>query len=274
MYKYIRTIVIFILLSLSWATVNAYHITTTDLSYLLPHNGQMCDLSSCTSGWGLDGDDRYRTSYGFFTTTSADGNFVVLRCMGNDGYQRKPAKLRNENPFTIDLSSVKRCELLVKIRYRGSPDPLYGNGTIFGVMQPEMDNIYKGSYTYRCDTACFDPAYLEAVSVKGIEDLGFSLYWKNTKNNDIYVPQRAFAFGLYSVHTSWVDFYWRFYPVSEKNFQNFYLGILYHANGFAYESFVKDPISEVFYTEFPKVPFSTEIHIKEIKLYGLTYQND
>jgi hypothetical protein len=139
----------------------------------------------------------------------------------------------------MDMSTVKREELLVTVTFRGSPSSTYGKGTIFGQLQPQVNSAYLGTFTdYRRPGV--SRGYLEAVSMKGI--------CINTTTN-------AVDYGTYMVNTAWTTYTWRIIPTQSNYFILGYIGVVYRAD--AYSGI--------------NLPFTTDVHIKRIKLQVINY---
>jgi hypothetical protein len=84
--------------------------------------------------------------------------------------------------------------------------------------------------------------YCEAVSMKGI-------CISTTKTGLFY-----FDTGTYMINTSWTTYTWRIVPTQSNYFILGYIGVSYRAD--AYGTYL---------------PFTTDVHIKEIKLKVINY---
>ncbi len=227
--------------TISWAGVS-----TTDISGILPHNGEMyCeDTDTDQTCWVLNWDRDNNTSYAFFET---DGNekYAVLRCFGNVNNTVTGASVAAGPNLTVhmDMSTVKREELLVTVTFRGSPSITYGKGTIFGQLQPLVNSAYLGTWgSYRQPGV--SQGFLEAVSMKGI-------CIDTTLGNEF----QKFDYGTYMVNTAWTTYTWRIVPTQSNYFILGYIGVIYRAD--AYKGAI--------------LPFTTDVQIKKIRLQVINY---
>ena len=226
--------------SMSMAFVGA---STTDISYLLPGGGHF-DNESCNNLWAMStcyGDPNIvLTSSTDYFHVAGDQSYVGLRCFARPtSYTRRPARIGILN---IDISDYKRNELLVSVTFRGSPDPLYGNGTIYGYFQPEVNSAYQNNWYMGAlkREPGSSPGYLEAVSFKAES--------ADTTQTDF---KYKYNYGILMVSTTWNTFSWHIIPTSQDYYRIGFLGLKYLANPF--------------YTKRgPDI--TTEIQIKEIKL--------
>jgi len=234
--KYLLALILLTTGTLSWAGVS-----TTDISGILPHGGQMYrDVNDTDStSWVLNWDRDSSTSYAFFETYGSD-SYVVLRCYGNvnDTVAGASVAVGPNLTFPMDISTIRREEFLVTVTFRGSPSSSYGKGTIFGQLQPQVNSAYIGNFSdFRRPGV--SRGYLEAVSMKGIS---------------YDTSKKEFSYGTYMVNTAWTTYTWRIVPTQSNYFILGYIGVVYRAD--AYGTYL---------------PFTTDVHIKEIKLQVINY---
>jgi len=224
-------------------------VSTTDISGILPHGGKLIRLPGDTDqdSWVLNWDTNYNTSTAFFDTDGTD-NYVVLRCNASGDYTHGGARVAVGPNLSVhmDMSTVKREEILVTMTFRGSPEPAYGGGTIFGKFQPQINSAYLGSFGHIYRQPGVSPGFMEAVTMKGIciDTTAGSSGFQN------------FSYGTYMINKDWITYSWRFIPTQSNYYILGYLGIIYYANT---------------YTLLPGPPFITEVHIKDIKLQTINY---
>lgn len=266
--KFILWFLLFITLS-SW--VGAFSVKTTDLSYLLPHNGLVYHDSTCnnTNCWSYRFDNDYGTCTAFFDTDGID-DYIVLKCCSTSmkyvvGDTRVELGLNLEQPAMV-MDTVKRLEFLVKVTFRG--DPSYG-GKILGCLQPQTNNGFiSGNICSRYPGE--SPGFLDAVTIKGVDDRGYD-YHKTDR--DLKVKYyRAYTVSTYAVSTNWITFNWRFSPIQEDTFKLGYIAVIFVANG---QDLDYTGCENEFDGEVPTIPLphDTAIHVKEIKLYSLSYED-
>ena len=234
--KYLLTLILLTTGTLSWAGVS-----TTDISGILPHGGQMYFASGDTStnSWVFNWDRNYNTSTAFFETYGSD-SYVVLRCFGNVNNTIAGASVAvgPNLTFPMDISTIRREEFLVTVTFRGSPSITYGGGTIFGQLQPQVNSAYIGNWgSYRQPGV--SQGFLEAVSMKGIS---------------YDTSKKEFSYGTYMINTAWTTYTWRILPTQSNYFILGYIGVVYRAD--AYDKYL---------------PFTTDVHIKQIKLQVINY---
>jgi hypothetical protein len=224
----------------SWAGVS-----TTDISGILPKGGEMYYEAgdNSTNSWVFNWDTTsYHTSTAFFETDGTD-KYAVLRCFGNVTNTFTGAYIQAGPNLSVhmDMSTVRREELLVTVTFRGSTCASYGGGTIFGQLQPQVNSAYLGTFTdYRRPGV--SRGYLEAVSMKGISI--------STTTSGKFL----FGYGTYMVNTAWTTYTWRIVPTQSNYFILGYIGVVYRAD--AYDKYL---------------PFTTDVHIKQIKLQVINY---
>jgi len=239
--KYLLITMCFSIETLSWAGVS-----TTDISGILPKGGEMYYEAGDTStnSWVFNWDTTsYHSSTAFFET-SGNEKYAVLRCFGNVNRTITGAYVQAGPNLSVhmDMSTVRREELLVTVTFRGSPSSTYGKGTIFGQLQPQVNSAYIGTFSdYRRPGV--SRGYLEAVSMKGISI--------NTTKSGGY---QQFGYGTYMVNTAWTTYTWRIVPTQSNYFILGYIGVVYRAD--AYDKYL---------------PFTTDVHIKQIKLQVINY---
>ncbi len=238
--KYLLALILLTTGTLSWAGVS-----TTDISGILPHGGQMYFASGDTStnSWVFNWDRNYNTSTAFFETYGSD-SYVVLRCFGNvtNTYTGAIVAVGPNLTFPMDISTIRREEFLVTVTFRGSPSISYGGGTIFGQLQPQVNSAYIGNFSdFRRPGV--SRGYLEAVSMKGISI--------NTTKSGGY---QQFGYGTYMINTAWTTYTWRIVPTQSNYFILGCIGMVYRAD--AYGTYL---------------PFTTDVHIKKIKLQVINY---
>jgi len=237
--KYLLVLMMLTAGTLSWAGVS-----TTDISGILPKGGEMYYEAgdNSTNSWVFNWDKTYNTSTAFFET---DGNdkYAVLRCFGNTNFTYTGAYVQAGPNLNIhmDMSTVKREELLVTVTFRGSPSSTYGKGTIFGQLQPQVNSAYIGNWgDYRQPGV--SQGFCEAVSMKGISI--------STTTSGKFI----FGYGTYMVNTAWTTYTWRIVPTQSNYFILGYIGVVYRAD--AYDKYL---------------PFTTDVQIKRIKLQVINY---
>ena len=221
--------------------------STTDISYILPAYGA---FTAETGRWVLDWDtSTHHSSTAFFCPTCSEPH-VTLRCFADPTQTYAPAQIEAisqgyDSPSTnsFDLSTVKRQEILISITFRGSPDASYGNGTIYGMIQPIIDNAYW-AFSAVPRTPGVSPGYIEAVSYKAISIL----------NPNPKTP--VYNYATFAVTTEWTTLTWRFIPIHQNFFRIGFIGVKYYADGF----------------DTPPGPLvSTELQIKQIKLEAIRF---
>jgi hypothetical protein len=240
--KYLLALMILTAGTFSWAGVS-----TTDISGILPHGGEMYYEAgdNSTNSWVFNWDTTYNTSTAFFETDGID-KYAVLRCFGNTNITYTGAYVQAGPNLSVhmDMSTVKREELLVTVTFRGSPSSTYGKGTIFGQLQPQVNSAYLGTFTdYRRPGV--SRGYLEAVSMKGI-------CIDTTKKDSVL---QSFDYGTYMVNTAWTTYTWRIVPTQSNYFILGYIGVVYRADAY----------------EHVNLPFTTDVQIKKIKLQVINY---
>ncbi len=236
MMKYLLSLMILTTGTLSWAGVS-----TTDISGILPKGGEMYYQAgdNSTNSWVFNWDKTYNTSTAFFETDGTD-KYAVLRCFGNVNNTYTGAFVQAGPNLSVhmDMSTVRREELLVTVTFRGSPSFTYGGGTIFGQLQPQVNSAYIGTFSdFRRPGV--SRGYLEAVSIKGIS---------------YDTSKKEFSYGTYMVNTAWTTYTWRIVPTQSNYFILGYIGVVYRAD--AYNKYL---------------PFTTDVHIKKIKLQVINY---
>jgi hypothetical protein len=241
--KYLLALMILTAGTFSWAGVS-----TTDISGILPHGGEMYYEAgdNSTNSWVFNWDTTsYHSSTAFFETDGID-KYAVLRCFGNTNITYTGAYVQAGPNLSVhmDMSTVKREELLVTVTFRGSPSLTYGGGTIFGQLQPQVNSAYLGTFTdYRRPGV--SRGYLEAVSMKGI-------CIDTTKKDSVL---QSFDYGTYMVNTAWTTYTWRIVPTQSNYFILGYIGVVYRADAY----------------EHVNLPFTTDVQIKKIKLQVINY---
>ncbi len=237
-----------ILIILTTGTFSLAGVSTTDISGILPHRGEMYwgDGDTTTNSWALNWDRASSTSYAFFDTDGID-KYAVLRCYGNVNNTVLGASVAvgPNLTFPMDISTIRREEFLVTVTFRGSPSITYGGGTIFGQLQPQVNSAYLtyNFATYR--KPGISRGYLEAVSMKGI---------CIDTTEDGNTNYQNFGYGTYMVNTAWTTYTWRIVPTQSNYFILGYIGVVYRAD--AYGTYL---------------PFTTDVHIKQIKLQVINY---
>lgn len=225
-------------------------VSTTDISGILPHNGKMMRLTTDTdqNSWVLDWDKSgTNSSYAFFETYGND-SYAVLRANPTADRTYKEARVMAGPNLTIpmDMSTVKREEILVTITFRGSPVTAYGGGYIFGKLQPQINSAYLGTFGKMPRQPGVSTGFLEAVSMKGIS------IDPATINN----PRQIFNYGTYMINTAWTTYTWRFIPTQANYYKLGFIGVIYMPDA---------------YDKYPGPIKITDIHIKEIKLQTINY---
>jgi len=244
-YKWIIALLLFLTNIMALAGVS-----TTDISGILPHGGKMIHLTGDTdqNSWVLDWDKSgTNSSYAFFDTYGND-SYVVLRAYPTTDKTNKDARVAAGPNLTIpmDMSTVKREELLVTITFRGSPDSVNGGGYIFGKLQPQINSAYLGTFGRMPRQAGVSTGFLEAVSMKGIS------IDPSTINN----TRQTFNYGTYMINTAWTTYTWRFIPTQANYYKLGYIGVIYMPDAYNYP---------------PGPVKTTDIQIKEIKLQAINY---
>ena len=232
-------LIIGLLLSGIWTTSMASE-DTVDISYILPNGGY---FSSETAKWALMFDTTYSLVY--FCTTCSEP-YVGFRCLTTSSNVRPQMGIisksySSSSTATLDISSVKRQEILFTIVARGSPDTTYGCGTIFGYIQPEFNSAYWGNFTsYRVPG--FSPGYLYSSGLKA-------------ESVDTTIPiAPVWSYATFLISTSWNTYNCRVTPIHQNFYKFGYIGVNYKANN----SKAVNPI--------PSTPFATELQIKQIVL--------
>jgi len=270
--RYIRGILLSILI-LCVQCVFSWTVTTTDFSYLLPHNGQMIRTSSDVTVWAIQDGFFRGDSSAYFDDV---GQYLVLKCFATDsGFIYSPPMVGvgpNLQNIPLDMSTSKRMDFLVQVTFRGGT---YCGGTIFGQFQPSVNSAYLGPYGLRAPMV--SPGYLEAVTLKCVEDRGFNVYKYDTDTAypggiNRYSYERVFNYGTFAVSTEWITFNWRFCPTQENYCKLGYLGLTYVPNPPPFDYFNNEYyINDTTRCNSIPLPFTTEVQVKEVKLYGLSY---
>jgi len=288
-HKFILWVLLFMTLS-CWA--GAFSVKTTDLSYILPHNGQIMRESGCTDStcWVLAYDGEFNTSTAYFYDNGPNDRYAVLQCSSTDrGFVYGDVRI-HVGPnlcYPMLLDTTKRLEFLVKVTFRGAPYVIestyydsnsilqvatsYSGGKILGCLQPQVNNGFI-SRDICSRYPGESPAFMDAVTIKGVDDRNYDIKMFHDGHTKRY---RAYTVSTYAITTNWVTFDWRFNPIQEDCYKLGYIGVIFVANNDD-ENYLRKGytnVSDNQPTESVPLPCHTAIHVKEIKLYALSYED-
>ena len=177
--------------------------------------------------------------------------YVVLQCNATPtDYTHKTARIgiAPNSTHPLDVSKIKKQEIIFTITFRGSPEATYGCGTLYGYMQPEINSQYNMSNYDQLRTPGYSPGYNDLISFK----------CNSVDTSLMGLGPEMFSYGTLCVTTTWQTLTRRIIPTNSNFFQFGFVGVKYFANG--------EPGSPV---KGPDIP--TQLHVKEIKLQAIRY---
>ena len=228
--------------------------STTDISYILPAFGT---FTADNGRWTIEFSNNYPASTAYFCV-NCNGNgesYVALRCYAAPTSKSGTPKFEiwakgtvdTSSTVSLNISTVKRQEMVVTLTFRGSPDATYGGGTIFGYIQPTIYSAYWDSQGgFR--KAGVSPGFTEGVGFKSLNIV-----------NPTATPKPIYSFATFAITTVWTTISWRFIPIHENFFRIGFIQIQYSANDL-YDS-------RAAYGS----PFATEVQFRRVQIQVINF---
>ncbi len=213
---------------------------TVDISYILPDGGY---FNSETAKWNVIS---FTNATAYFGTLGND-TFVGLRCSASTA-SFVQFGIVSLGTAILDISTVKRQEIIMTIIARGNPIAQYGGGTIFGYIQPQTNSAYWGYFAGYL-TPGISPGYLQSGGLKA-------------ECADTTVPNTPkWSYATFAISTVWNAYSCRFTPIHQNFFKVGFVGVNYMGNNS--KGFSPNPN--------PSTPFATEVQIKQIILQAIRF---